>query len=717
MDENVNPNPTPENPTTSTTPPTMGQNYDFTAEIQKLLDILIHSLYTQKEIFLRELISNASDALDKVRFLKLTSKPVRDPDLPLEIHITVDKDKKLLTISDSGIGMTKEELMENIGTIAHSGSKSFIQKLAENKEVSSTMNLIGQFGVGFYSVFMVAKQVEIFTLAAAQEATAWLWTSEGKGSYTIVPTQKETRGTEIRISLKDDASDFLENMRIKNVVQRYSDFVGYSIFLGKDQINKMSAVWHRPAAELKPEDYKAFYNYITHTQDEPQLHLHLAVDAPIQFKGILYVPSTVPWDLMYDAPEHWHGVHLYAKRIFIQADCADLLPAYLRFVRGVVDSDDLPLNISRETLQENNMIAKIKQTLIRKILDKLLEMSKENPDEYKKFWKNFGKFIKSGYRNDPPSRERLAELFRFNTSTCTQEDELVSLAQYVERMRPNQKEIYYLSGENRDTITHSPHLEQFKRKGIEVLYLTEPVDDFLMQDFEKFQDKPFVSADQEDIALEGIADKPAETEAPKTTEKVDLSDRALGDFLVYLKDTLQPRVSDVRLSKRLSDSPCCLVASKDAPNLGLQKAYRFLLNERYEMPKRILEINPDHVLIRRLAQIYAKNAYEAVLPLCCHQLLDNAFILEGSPLDNRDIVPRTYTLMEDLAKRIAPETTATMAAAPVAAPAASTPAPEAAAPATPTSEAAAPATPTPEAAAPSEATQPPSSQENPPENK
>lgn len=646
MEENVTP----------TQPTPAGQNYDFTAEIQKLLDILIHSLYTQKEIFLRELISNASDALDKVRFLKLTSKPVREPDLPLEIRVSVNKEQKILTITDTGIGMTKEELVENIGTIAHSGSRSFIQKLAENRDAPSAVNLIGQFGVGFYSVFMVAEKVEIMTLAASPEAQAWLWSSEGKGKYSIDKSEKTSRGTEIRIYLKEDAKEFLEPARIKNVVQHYSDFVSYPIFLETDQVNKMSAVWHRPAVELKPEDYKEFYNYITHTQEEPQLHLHLSVDAPIQFKGILYVPSTVPWDLMFEAPEHWHGVHLYAKRIFIQSDCEELLPQCLRFIRGVVDSDDLPLNISRETLQANTVIGKIRQILVTKILDKLLEFSKEKPDDYKKFWKNFGKFVKSGYRQEYASRDRLAELFRFDTSACTTPDELVSLPQYVERMRPGQKEIYYLSGENRETISRSPHIEQFKRKGIEVLYLTEPVDDFLMQDFEKFQDKAFVSADREDITLDSVEDKPApaNTPAPTPEEKVDLSDRALGDFLVYLKESLKERVTDVRLSKRLSNSPCCLVSAKDGPNLGLQKVYRLMMNERYEMPKRVLEINPDHGLIRRLAQIYATQPNEQILPLCCHQLLDNALISEGSPLDSRDIVPRTQSLMESLTKRITP---------------------------------------------------------------
>jgi len=643
----------PQQPAAEPQKESAGESYHFTAEIQKLLDIVVHSLYTHKEIFLRELVSNASDALDKVRFLKITGKAIRDPEIPLEIKVEVDKDKKILTISDTGIGMTKDELIENIGTIAHSGSKSFIQKLSEISASSNPLNLIGQFGVGFYSVFMAAKRVEIITLSANTDATAQLWTSEGLGQYTIQATHKAERGTQIRLYLTDEAKEFVETQRIKTIVQRYSDFIAYPILLDKSQINKLAAIWHRPVAEVKEEEYKEHYNYLTHTQEAPLLHIHLAVDAPIQFKGILYIPSNVPLDIMLDIPEKWHGVHLYAKRIFIQADCEELLPQYLRFARGVIDSDDLPLNISRETLQENTMVAKIKQTVVRKILDKLQELSAEKPDEYQKFWQNFGKFLKQGYRNDYGNRERLAELFRFNTSACTSSDEWISLEQYTNRMLPGQKEIYYLIGESRETLLKSPHLELCKSKGVEVLYLTDPVDDFLVEDLREYKDIKFFSVDQEGLALDHIEAKKTEEEPPASKEKVDVETDALENFIKYLRDLLKERVADVRISKRLTDSPCCLVSSKDAPNLGMQKLFR-LMHENYEMPKRVLEINQDHPLVRRLAQLHAQKTEEMMVSFCCHQLLDNALILEGSPFETRDIVPRTQSLMESLTKFLMP---------------------------------------------------------------
>ena len=627
---------------------TQGEQFTFGAEIQKLLDILIHSLYTHKEIFLRELISNAADALDKVRFAMLTQKDLRDEKLPLEITINLDKDQKILTITDTGIGMTREELIENIGTIAHSGSLSFLKTISQTENSEAKIDLIGQFGVGFYSVFMAAKRVEISTLSASPSASPCLWSSEGSGSYNIGSTEKTKRGTEIKVFLQDDAQEFLEPERIKSVIRRYSDFVSHPIKLDQEQINKLSAIWHRPAAEIKAEEYKEFFSYLTHMQEEPLTHLHLSFDAPLQFTSILFIPRSVPWDLQMEIPEKWRGIHLYAKRVFIQSDCEELMPRYLRFVRGVVDSDDLPLNISRETLQENNLITKIRKNLVRKVLDRLAEISVDEEDDYKLLWKNFGKFIKQGYREDYGNREKLTELFRFNSSRCSDQEELISLKQYQERMPEGQEQIYYLSGENRETIETSPHLEIFKRKGLEVLYLTEPVDDFLMTDLTEFAGKKIVSIDQEDISLEGIEDKQQEsekTEDDEAKETVETSEKEMEDLLGFFKNTLQDKVSDVRFSKRLIGSPCCLVAGKDAPSLGMQKILK-LMHDQYEMPKRILEINKDHALIRKMAKIYAADPREEMLSGTCRQLFDNALLLEGSPLDTRDMVPRLQKMME-----------------------------------------------------------------------
>ena len=647
-----------ENTNSQEQPMAAGEKFEFAAEIQKLLDILVHSLYTHKEIFLRELVSNAADALDKVRFKNLTSSDIRDEKLALEITIAADKDHNLLTIHDTGIGMTREEIIENIGTIAHSGSLSFLQKIADVPDSQSKINLIGQFGVGFYSVFMVANRVDILTLSADPQARAWLWSSDGSGKYTIAEAEKPQRGTEIKIHLKDDAKDYLEQFRIESIIQRYSDFVSYPIKLGDKQINKLSAIWQRPASEVKDEEYHEFYKYLTHIQEKPLSHLHLSFDAPIQFSSILFIPASVPWDMMFEIPEKWHGVHLYAKRVFIQSDCEQLLPQYLRFVRGVVDSDDLPLNISRESLQENQLLGKIRNNLVRKVLDHLDEMSVERDDDYRKLWGDFGKFLKQGYRIDFENREKLARLFRFNSSECKDKDELVSLKQYVERMPAAQKDIYYHSGENRNAIEKSPHMELFKRKGIEVLYLTEPVDDFLFSDLREFDDKKFVAIDKEDVAIDEVvtareqqADAEPKAESDTSRPATEVSDRQMEDLLAYLKDTLKEKVSDVRLSKRLVGSPCCLVAGKDAPDIGMQKLMK-MMNESYEMPKRILEINPKHSLVRSMAKIYADSPRESLLANFAHQLVDNALLLEGTQLDIRDMVPRIHELMERMAQSI-----------------------------------------------------------------
>ncbi|NUM35089.1 MAG: molecular chaperone HtpG [Candidatus Brocadiae bacterium] len=625
-----------------------GTGFEFTAEIQKLLDILVNSLYSHKEIFLRELISNAADALDKVRFKMLTENNLRNQELPLEIHIQVNKEQNMLILSDTGIGMSKEELIENIGTIAHSGSMSFLKQLSEQKEKKADVNLIGKFGVGFYSVFMVARQVDIVTLSAYPDKEAYLWSSQGDGKYKLAPINKETRGTEIRIHLKEEEKQFLEEERIKSVVQRYSDFISYPIQLEGKQINKLSAIWQRSASEVKEEEYKEFYSYLTHNQEAPLSTIHLSYDAPIQFNSILFIPASVPWDMTFDIPEKWHGVHLYAKKVFIQSDCEELLPMYLRFVRGVVDSDDLPLNISRETLQENQVITKIRKNLVRRVLERMEQMSAEKKDDYKKLWLSFSKFIKQGYRGDYENREKLAKLFRFYSSKEAPEN-LISLQEYVDRMKEGQKDIYYISGENRESIEKSPHLEIFKRKDIEVLYMVEPIDDFLLSDMTKFQDKNIVSVDREDLSLDDVKEAEEKKDATETKESPEISERSFEDFLHYVKDILKEKIVDVRFSKRLTGSPCCLVAAKDAPSVGMQKIMKMWMNEKYEMPKRILEINKEHFFIKNLIQIYNTDPRNAILPLSCEQLIDNALILEGSPLDARAMVPRIQEMMEKMA--------------------------------------------------------------------
>lgn len=634
-----------DEPKTTGTEEKTQEKFAFTAEVQKLLEILIHSLYTQKDIFLRELLSNAADALDKVHFRMLTEKNLRGDQLPLEISIAIDKDKKLLTISDTGIGMSRQELIENIGTIAHSGSLSFLRSLEKNQGKPGDLNLIGQFGVGFYSVFMAAQKVEVLTLPADPASGAHLWCCEGGGEYTIVPAEKETRGTDVRVYLKEDAGEFLESYRIEEVVRRYSDFVSYPIRMDKKQLNKASAIWRRSKSEIKEEEYEEYFKYLTHIQEKPLSHLHLSFDAPMQFRSILFIPRSVPWDLRFEVPEKWRGVHLYARRVFIQSDCEELLPVYLRFVRGVVDSDDLPLNISRETLQENALIPKIRKNLVKKVLDEMEEMAKDRPDDYKTLWRNFGKFVKQGYRMDYENRERLAGLFRFNSSRCRDEEDLIALDDYMTRMPEGQKEIYYATGENRAAIEKSPHLEIFKRKGLEVLYLTDPVDDFLFEDLREYKEKKFAAVDREGLNLDEVKSGEEQKEAKDAGKAEELTEREINDLLGFFKNTLKDRVTDVRLSKRLTGSPCCLVSGKDAPGVGMQKLMK-MMNDKYEMPRRTLEINREHPIISAMAKIYVQSPTDLILPACCHQLLDNALLIEGSPLDTRNMVPRIQEMME-----------------------------------------------------------------------
>lgn len=648
MAEEKQEQPTQEAGSPSQTKPT-SEKFAFTAEIRKLLDILVHALYTHKEIFLRELISNASDALDKVHVKTLLTKDVRDENLPLEIFVKIDKDKKMITVEDSGVGMTKQELIENIGTIAHSGSRSFLEALSKQTgDKKPDFNLIGQFGVGFYSVFMVAERVEILTLSANKEAQeACLWSSDGSGEYDIVPAQKEKRGTEIRVFLKKDAEEFLDNYRLQEVIHRYSDFINYPIKLEDKQVNKLTAIWTRTSSEVKPEEYDEFYAYLTHSTEKPLAYLHLSFDAPLQFRSILFVPRTVPWELKFELPVEWRGVHLYAKRVFIQANCEDLLPPYLKFVRGVVESDDIPLNISRETLQENQVIIKIRKNLVRKVLEHLETLSHDKKDDYLTFWGNFGKFLKQGYRSDYENREKLVPLFRFNSSACKEEKELIPLQDYLSRLCKGQNEIYYISGEHRAAIEKSPHLEMFKRKGVEVIYLTEPIDDFLFEDLKEYQGKKFVSIDREDLSLEHIEiGEEKKEEAPKPSGD-ELSQKELDDLVAFFKEKLKDRATNVRISKRLIDSPCCLVTSKEGVGVGVQKFIK-LMDERYEMPKRILELNPNNTLIKTLAHVYAKSPQEEMLTAFCHQLFDNALLLEGSPLDTRSMVPRMQEMMVKL---------------------------------------------------------------------
>ena len=531
------------------------QPFEFKAEIKQLLDILIHSVYTSKDVFLRELVSNATDALEKVRFLKASGQAVHDPDAALEIRLETktEGDRKLLVIADSGVGMTEEEVHANIGTIAHSGATAFLEQLAaEGKEAAQKdVNLIGRFGVGFYSVFMVAERVVLTTRSARPEATPVIWTSDGLGSYAVEAAAAETpRGTRIEILLKSDDAGFADAHTLTDTIKRYSNFVAFPVSVDGTQINQTSALWREPASQVKDEQYDEFYKLVSHDGEAPLSRLHFSVDAPLQYSALLFVPRSNPEALGFGRGEV--SLQLYVKRVLIDGANKDLLPEYLRFVRGVVESDDLPLNVSRETLQENRLVAKIRDGLTRKLLDLLTKMADERPDDYRTFWEKFGRILKEGYQ-DFAHRNALQELWRFNSSRHTDEQGLVSLKEYVAAMSPEQKAIYYLSGASRAALLRDPRLELFRKRGIEVLYLSDMADEFVLSALGKYADKPLVSADQvkpED--LKGVG-KDADTEAGSDKPEIAGKEAAIGLLVARFRKLLGHRVTDVRSSERLVD--------------------------------------------------------------------------------------------------------------------------------------------------------------------
>jgi molecular chaperone HtpG len=597
------------------------QNLEFQTEAKQLLHLMIHALYSHKEVFIRELISNASDALDKLRFQSLTNPSILPPDTELSIHIKLDKKAKTFTISDNGIGMSRQEVIENIGTIARSGSKAFLEKMTGDQKADS--NLIGQFGVGFYSVFMVAESVKLVTKkAGCPDEPAVMWESKGENEFTISDTEKEGHGTEITLYLKEDESAYTEDWQVRSIIKKYSDFIVFPIYLPNEKgheevINQTKPLWRRSQSEITQEQYEEFYQQALGGFDKPLSILHSHAEGVMEYSWMLFIPSSSPFDLF--SMERKHGVKLYVKRVFIMDNCKELIPEYLRFVRGIVDSEDLPLNISREMLQKNPVIDKIRKALVGKILGRLKEMAEKEPDNYKKFWNEFGPVFKEGLHTDYENKDKLLELVRFQSSMA-EKDELVSLKQYVNRMRTDQKEIYYITGESRDIVEKSPHLEVFKAKSIEVLYLTDPIDEFIVNDIYNFDGKTLKSVVQEDLDLgelgkdEKDIKKKAESKYKKLTERI--------------KNILGDAIKEVQITTRLKDSPACLVADKNGMGVHMEKLMKAM---GHEVPKsqRILEINPEHPLLINMNARYEKDPKDPELEEWVKLLLDQALIAEG----------------------------------------------------------------------------------------
>ena len=618
----------------------VAKKYQFKAEEKQLLDILVHSLYTSREIFLRELISNSSDALDKIRFESTKGTEIIDNDLPLEIKVNFDEKKKLITVSDTGIGMTKDELIKNIGTIAKSGSAEFLKQLKDNK--SDANNIIGKFGVGFYSVFMVAEEVIIKTKSYLKDEPAVEWKSDGLGNYEIAELdEKIKRGTIIEIHLKEDTKDFADKYRLQTVIKKHSNFISFPIYLEKEKINTISAIWREPKSSVKKEQYIEFYKFLTYDTEEPMEIIHNSVDAPIQFSSLLFVPKK-NFDF-FGMNREDYGLDLYVRRVLIQHKNKDLLPEYLSFVKGVVDSEDLPLNISRETLQENIIFTKISNTVTSQVLSHLIKKAKDNSEEYAAFWKEHGRIFKLGY-TDFTNAEKFMQLLRFNSSNNENAEDLTSLEEYVSRLKENQKDIFYASGASRSAIEQDPHLEIFKNKGLEVLFLYDPVDEFVISSIRKFKDFDFKSVDTADLdSLKKLKDM---EEKKDQFEKLNKDDEKHFDSLLSkMKDVLGDRVVEVKESKRLSGSPAILVGADDAMSAQMQKILR-MANQDVGVQKKILEINKDHKLIRNLLKVFKSNSKDEYITNVTEQLFESALLLEGNLNDPHNLVNRINKMLE-----------------------------------------------------------------------
>jgi molecular chaperone HtpG len=618
----------------------------FETEVQQLLDLVIHSLYSNKDIFLRELVSNASDAIDKIRFDAHSNESILEGNADWKIKLVVDKAAGTLTISDNGVGMTMAEVEENIGTIARSGTRAYLESL-NSKEVRDNPELIGQFGVGFYSSFMVADKVTIVTRTAGDKAAGCRWESTGDGSYTIEDSVKETRGAEITLHLKEEMKEYLDEWKIRSIIKKYSDYVQYPIVMditreelprgidGKpiegaekikkieeETLNSMKAIWTRPKSEITEEEYEEFYKHVSHDYDKPLKTIHYAAEGTSEFRALLYLPSHRPFDLFFR--EHKKGVQLYVKRVFITDNCEHLVPDYLRFVKGVVDSSDLPLNVSREILQEDVQLKRIEKNLVGKILSTLAEMKEKDNEQYLKFFNEFGPVLKEGLHSDHANKEKLQELVLFESST-KEAGELVSLKEYVERMPEGQTEIYFITGTSRSLVEKSPHLEIFKKKGYEVLFLLDPVDEWVAQALTEYDGKKLKAVDRGDLEL-GTEEERKEQEAKK--EEQGKQHKGL---LEFVKEKLADSVKEVRFSGRLTDSACCLVADDYGMNANMERILK-AMNQDVPESKRILELNPDHPLIGVLSDLYEQDKDNPRLADYSELLLDQALLTEGSPI-------------------------------------------------------------------------------------
>jgi len=606
------------------------QSFHFKAETRQLLNILIHSLYKDREVFLRELLSNASDALNRLRFEMVTNQDVLDPKAELCIRIHADKEARMLTIQDTGVGMTKEEIIENLGTIAQSGARKFLE--AAKDQSTDLMQVIGQFGVGFYSVFMVAEWVRVTSRSYKPRAKAVSWYATGEDNYEVSPAEMTERGTKVEIKLKEDAAEFAEEFRLKNIIHKHSEYVGFPIYVGEDkeQVNKQTSIWRTSRQEVTEEQYKDFYKQLTLDFEDPLLHVHVVTDAPVQLYALLYIPGKGERGIFSLRKDD--GLKLYSRNILIDEYNKDLLPEHLRFVQGVVDSEDLPLNVSRETVQATGLMARLKKVLTGQVIKELETLAKKDAEKYQTFWQEFGGYLKQGVATSPAEAESLSPLLRFRTNLTP--DIWTSLDEYVGRMKPDQTLIYFIVGDDPKSVLRSPHLDYFQSQGTEVLLLTEPMDSFMLMGLRKYKDFELKNVAQAEIPEKS---KEKESEEPEQIPEADFS-----KLIERFKQVLGERVADVRASKRLSQSVARLADADGTLNPELQRVYKYLGKE-FEIPKKILELNPSHSILKKLLNMDAASELQTLI---IEQIYDSALLVEGLHPDPSSMAARVQQIIE-----------------------------------------------------------------------
>ncbi len=604
----------------------------FRAEIKQLLHILVHSLYTDREIFLRELISNASDALNRAQFEMLTNHTVLDPDAELAIRVVGDPAAHTLTISDSGIGMARAELVENLGTIAHSGAATFLKSLQEGQKVA---DVIGQFGVGFYSVFMVADEVRVTSRSHRADEAAWTWVSTGGDTYTLEPAERAGRGTSIEIKLKEEAKEFAETYRLQDIIRKHSDFVSYPIYLGDkaEAANRQTALWREPNSKITDESANDFYKQLTLDFEAPLTRIYLNTDAPTQIYALLFIPAKAQQGMFSLRKEA--GLKLYSRKVLIQEYSKDLLPEYLRFIQGVVESEDLPLSVSRETVQVSKTMERIKTALTHKVIDTLKDLAAKDTDKYKVFWQEFSPFIKQGMSMDYAARDKLTPLLRFHSSRAS---EIVSLAEYTGRMKPEQRAIYYLLADDLKSAAHSPHLDYFRKEGLEVLFLVDPLDAFMLTGLQTYEGFSLKNVDDPSLDL-------PKSEKPDAAQADALPQADFDTLVARFKTQLGERITDVRASDRLVDSPLRLVSPGEAKEHEMDRVRR-LIEKDYTVPKKIVEINRGHAIIKNLSGLLAVSNSDTLVNDTIEQLYENGLLLEGLHPNPAEMVGRIHALME-----------------------------------------------------------------------